>query len=462
MEVVLLGSGAADGWPNPFCRCASCESQRASGVRRASTSALVDGAVLLDLGPDTARQAERLELDLTGLRAALVTHAHPDHLAPAALLWRRWAHGPREDPFVVVGPPPVTDEVRRWFDGDPSVQTRTLRAGETCQVAGYEVMALPAAHEVETLLFDVTAPDGARLLYATDTGPLPPTTTTLAAERDYDLVLLEETFGRRCDHDTLHLDLDTFPQTLAALRDAGAVTSRSRVVAVHLGHHNPPEADLTAALAGWGAEPGRDGMRIVTGQDGTESPAEPSVAPARQHRPRRTLLIGGARSGKSSLAESMLADVPDVVYVATGGERPDDSDWRDRVAAHRSRRPAGWTTTETTDLVPLLSSPGPPLLVDCLTLWLTAAMDDTDAWDEGAWHSGGRERLAARVDDLAAAWRHTARRVVAVTNEVGAGVVPDTWSGRVFRDEMGRLNARIAAESDRVHLVVAGVEMRLR
>ena len=178
--------------------------------------------------------------------------------------------------------------------------------------------------------------------------------------------------------------------------------------------------------------------------------------------PRRTLVLGGARSGKSAEAERRLAAFPDVVYVATGGTRAGDPEWARRVRLHRERRPASWRTEETCDLVPLLASEGPPLLVDCLALWLTAAMDAVGAWDDDRWAEDGERELAARTAELAAAWRSARRPVVAVSNEVGSGVVPATASGRRFRDALGRLNAAIAAESEQVLLVVAGTVLPLR
>ena len=97
--------------------------------------------------------------------------------------------------------------------------------------------------------------------------------------------------------------------------------------------------------------------------------------------------------------------------MATGGDRPDDPDWVARVAAHRARRPAGWRTVETTDLASLLHRPPGPLLIDCLSLWLTAVMDSCQAWDDAAWlDGGGREKVAAAVAALAAAWRRRACR----------------------------------------------------
>lgn len=177
-------------------------------------------------------------------------------------------------------------------------------------------------------------------------------------------------------------------------------------------------------------------------------------------RPRRTLVLGGARSGKSSYAERLLAGERVVDYVACGA-RPDDEDpeWAARVALHRERRPASWRTVETLDLPGVLGRSGPPVLVDCLTTWLAGTMDECGVWAE---QPGADERLAAAVDALVAAWGGTRRRVIGVSNEVGSGIVPATPSGRRFRDELGVLNARVAAASQRVELVTAGIPQRLR
>jgi nicotinate-nucleotide--dimethylbenzimidazole phosphoribosyltransferase len=175
---------------------------------------------------------------------------------------------------------------------------------------------------------------------------------------------------------------------------------------------------------------------------------------------RRVLVLGGARSGKSATAESMLAGEPAVTYVATGpAPSRDDPEWQERVARHRSRRPDHWQTAETHDLTPLLASAGEPLLIDCLGTWLTAVMDDTGLWEDKPEAAAAVE---AEVDKLVAGFRSTTRTVVVISNEVGSGVVPATRSGRTFRDQLGLLNARIAAESDEVWLVTAGLPQRLR
>jgi adenosylcobinamide kinase/adenosylcobinamide-phosphate guanylyltransferase len=167
---------------------------------------------------------------------------------------------------------------------------------------------------------------------------------------------------------------------------------------------------------------------------------------------RRTLILGGARSGKSTEAERLMADHIDTVYVATGGDGSSDPEWAERISRHRSRRPASWGLVETIDLVPLLRTPGPPLLIDCLTLWLARTMDACEVWAD----LSRSAVVEQRIQELAAAWSGTSRLVVAVSNEVGSGVVPADAGTRLFRDLMGRVNAAISHRCDSVLWCVAG------
>lgn len=178
----------------------------------------------------------------------------------------------------------------------------------------------------------------------------------------------------------------------------------------------------------------------------------------RWRRPRRVLVTGGARSGKSAWAQESLRREADVTYLATAVDDPDDPDWQVRLAAHRADRPARWRTVETTDVAVVLRRARGAVLVDDVGNWLTRALDDAGGWTDPA----GVRAVRARTEDLVDAWRRTRARVVAVTNEVGSGVVPATASGRLFRDELGRLNARLAAHADAVVLVTCGIPRRLR
>lgn len=211
-------------------------------------------------------------------------------------------------------------------------------------------------------------------------------------------------------------------------------------------------------------------MRLNRGRDPGPL-AAPGVLPLpgrpRRGRPFRVLVLGGARSGKSVTAERLLGNRDHVDYVACG-PRADERDpgWAERVRLHRERRPAHWTTLETLDLEGVLAGRDlsaarqrVPVLIDCLSTWLAGVMDESGLW---AGIDGADKELAGRVDGLLDAWRATTRLTVAVSNEVGSGVVPATAAGVRFRDELGRLNARIAAECEQVWLCTAGIARRLR
>lgn len=169
----------------------------------------------------------------------------------------------------------------------------------------------------------------------------------------------------------------------------------------------------------------------------------------------RVLVLGGARSGKSRYAEQLLAGAA-VTYVATAPPRPGDAEWADRVALHQERRPGHWSTVETTDLAGQLAAEE-PVLIECLSLWLATVMDEC-----GAWESGELTGVRQRVDELEHAWTSRRSPAVAVSSEVGSGVVPATASGRLYRDELGRLNTAMADAADTVVLVVAGQPLTLK
>lgn len=169
-----------------------------------------------------------------------------------------------------------------------------------------------------------------------------------------------------------------------------------------------------------------------------------------------TLVLGGARSGKSRHAETLV-----LTAAAGAGTRPHyvataqawDDEMRARIAAHRSARAgSGWVTLEAPlDLTATLAAlpPDAPVLIDCLTLWLTnhllAGSDLT--------------LCAARLGQAIAAHRGP---LVAVSNEVGFGIVPENALARRFRDAAGRLHQDLAAQADRVDLVVAGLALSLK
>ncbi len=175
----------------------------------------------------------------------------------------------------------------------------------------------------------------------------------------------------------------------------------------------------------------------------------------------RTLVLGGTRSGKSGYAEALLPADGGVRYLATARRIAGDAEWSARIERHRVRRPPGWTTEEDPDLPGRLANARPDecLLVDDLATWLTGALDDAGAWDGDPDAAAAVEACAGALVDAVA---RCPARLVLVSAEVGLGVVPATRSGRLFRDELGALNARLAEVCDRVVLLVAGIPLTLR
>ena len=145
---------------------------------------------------------------------------------------------------------------------------------------------------------------------------------------------------------------------------------------------------------------------------------------------RRILVTGGTRSGKSRYAEGLLTDAPAVTYLAPG-PRADptvDAEWAGRIAAHQARRPAHWTTLETEDLAGAVRVARQPVMIDSLGSWLTVVLDRLEAWNTPA--EAWTEAFDDQLEDLVDAWRSCRQRAVAVTNEVGWGLVAEHQSGR--------------------------------
>jgi adenosylcobinamide kinase/adenosylcobinamide-phosphate guanylyltransferase len=401
MRVLVEGSGGAAGWPQPGCRCASCMRKKLDGNIRLRSTILIDDVVRLGVGDDVVRSGVGEPGDAAGggVRAGAGLDDAQKH------------------------------RVRELAD-----------ARNPGNVGGW----------------DVAGPDGGRLLYPARPGAVPEPAEGAAA------------------YDIAFLDLVGEPAQLGLLRARGLITADTVTVVAFADHRVSAEGELRRRCGFWRAELTGDGEAVTTARS-----IEKGFTTER--RPRRVLVLGGARSGKSERAELRLAGEPDVTYVATGpagttrsGEtaepggpkgsvgtagtagvagRGGDLEWAVRVAAHRARRPAWWRTAETTDLAGVLAQARGALLIDGIGTWLAAAMDECGAWDGSA---DSAARLAAKIAGLVGAWRQTRAYVVAVSDEAGLGVVPVTPAGRRFRDELGRLNQILAAESEEAELVVAG------
>ena len=180
---------------------------------------------------------------------------------------------------------------------------------------------------------------------------------------------------------------------------------------------------------------------------------EPSTfSPASAALPRLTLVLGGARSGKSRYGETLIeAASASALYLATAEAR--DGEMAERIRHHRARRGERWTTIEEplalVDRLATEARPDRPILVDCLTLWLANLME------------AGRV-LEAESAALVASLARLSGPVIFIANEVGLGIVPENALARAFRDHAGCLNQMIAAAADRVVFVAAGLPLILK
>ncbi|WP_206201914.1 bifunctional adenosylcobinamide kinase/adenosylcobinamide-phosphate guanylyltransferase [Terasakiella sp. SH-1] len=161
-----------------------------------------------------------------------------------------------------------------------------------------------------------------------------------------------------------------------------------------------------------------------------------------------TLVLGGARSGKSAYAEKLIEEQGGGLYLATS--RVWDAEMAERVQTHQARRNELWTTIEEpVHIHDLVEKTDKPMLVDCLTLWLTNIMDE-------------EADITLETQKLCAALSAAKCDVVVVSNEVGLGIVPDNALARKFRDHAGRLNQAVAQVADRVLFIAAGLPLTLK
>jgi adenosylcobinamide kinase / adenosylcobinamide-phosphate guanylyltransferase len=315
-----------------------------------------------------------------------------------------------------------------WFGGDPP---QPVRPGDAVDRYGMRMIGLPGGEDGVALVLGVPGGPARTVLWSAGSGTLPESTVAALSGAELDVAVLA--IG------PAPLGLG---HALARLRAVDALAPGCDVVAIGFDHTREP-ARLAPTLAEWGVRIAPDGSRLGPAHS---VPPPPLFA--------RTLVLGPASSGKSAAAETLLASEPEVDYVATGPPpSPDDPDWTARVLAHRERRPPWWRTIEGVDVIDVLGTPGVPVLLDSLGSWVALALDRCGAWNETP---GWRGRFDALAAALVEAWRYTPRQVVAVGEETGWGVVPESASGRRFREALGSLTQRLAAESERVLLVVAG------
>lgn len=284
MRLTFLGTSASEGYPDAFCDCENCEAARSLGgpSLRKRSAALVNNDLLLDFGPDLIPAAMFHGIPLTRIRYCLLTHEHNDHLDALNFESRHDSCGPNGTPhlqfYATEGAlrKAATRLGAEWFSGplnQPLVDERLNQSAyvvapfQSLAFGPYRALSLLANHGSGKLvpLVYVVEEDGRRLLYCTDTGPLPE--ETWAALRDFSqpihAVAMDHTFGLKPTSEG-HLNRDLFVRQVERLRAEHLLADDARVFAHHIGHHsNPPHPQLVEIAAQGGYEVAYDGLTLT-------------------------------------------------------------------------------------------------------------------------------------------------------------------------------------------------------
>lgn len=282
MEIIFLGTAAANAYPEAFCRCDNCEKARLLGgpSLRKRSSALINDDLLIDLGPDVQIASYIYGRPLTNVRFCLQTHAHEDHLDTSHFLSRSPEFGVVEAPRLHLYASDATlraaaQRLRRdcapasFLDpevGDRlNLQIHRIEPLERFTVGDYQVTAFPANHDptVEPLLYAIEAEESS-IFYGADTAALPEETWQALHRHGlrFDVVILDHTYGPD-EPGTDHLSARQVIEHVERMREEALLTPQGRAFATHISHPgNPPHPELSDFAARHGYEVAYDGLTI--------------------------------------------------------------------------------------------------------------------------------------------------------------------------------------------------------
>ncbi|MBN1808713.1 MAG: MBL fold metallo-hydrolase [Planctomycetes bacterium] len=275
MEILFLGTGAAEGFPAAFCSCDACRSCREAGGRslRLRSSVLIDGVLKIDNGPDSLAQAQRLGLCMDSVRTIVYTHTHPDHVSGEEMfLLAKPFTWTLEHTVNMYGPGGTSEVISgasmyEWVKDDIVFEpVHPFKAFDTPE--GYSIVPLLARHVSDKVCLNhlVTGPDGRTLLYATDNSGWPPETWKyLESEKPgIDVAVMEGTYGTKAPkRGGVHLDFNGLYEHRNRMMKMGLLGAGHRFYATHFSHNGCGTHDEMEKLLGAeGVIPAYDGLVV--------------------------------------------------------------------------------------------------------------------------------------------------------------------------------------------------------
>lgn len=277
MELVILGTAAAESWPAPFCLCPACEEARRRGGPnlRSRSGALIDDDLKIDFNADTVLHMQRSGRNLSGVHTLLFTHQHSDHVVASELEWTARPYTLTPPAAIEVrGNRQVLEQVRGQFGGEggdtKNLDLRPMEAGDHFVTDhGDEVWAMPADHVTGATVLRIrrgggTGGGGKTVFYGHDSGLYPAATLdTLGDGIVLDIALLDCTNGGAASSNRGHMGVGGIVRMTDELRRRGAIADHTRVIATHFSHNGGLlHEELVAALVPRGIEVAFDGMVV--------------------------------------------------------------------------------------------------------------------------------------------------------------------------------------------------------
>ncbi len=277
MEIVFLGTAAAEGWPGLFCECENCRRARKSGGRniRTRSSIMMGNEYKVDFPPETLVQLQREKSSLSSLKHLFVTHHHRDHLDAEELLNKGHPFSrTAKDPLVVYG---SAETIRKIEDiyalasqreqkeinlEETGIVLREITAGKEFTAGEMRVMPLAADHVPGSLIFLFQLGEKV-ILYGNDTGIFPEVAWKILANHTLDLVILDCTNGRLQNTNRAHMGIDGIETVVARMKREGMFKETTRLWATHFSHNGGLLQDeLEERLTPLGVEVAFDGLRV--------------------------------------------------------------------------------------------------------------------------------------------------------------------------------------------------------
>jgi phosphoribosyl 1,2-cyclic phosphate phosphodiesterase len=272
MELTIFGTAAAEGWPAPFCRCSACQEARRRGGPnlRTRSGALLDSDLKIDFSADTVGQMIRTGRDLAEVRAIVFSHQHSDHIVPSELEWASgpFTNTPPAEPIAVFGNAQVMAMLQAEFKSpekanfvfQPPLEALT----PVSTPMGDTILPLPADHAPGAFVLRITRSDGKTLFHGHDSGLYPEATLAALAEGPtLDIATFDCTYGGAKSSNRGHMGVDGVVQMAQALRERGAVTEATKLVATHFSHNGGlMHEELVAAFLPHGIAVAYDGFIV--------------------------------------------------------------------------------------------------------------------------------------------------------------------------------------------------------